>query len=360
MKIDKVNDEFIVDCTNNSKEERQQVYKFLVDNRNYQKSYLEEDYPVIVCNKKQNYSNWDSLEKYYTWVNSKKDISIYTFEKFEEMYLTKTYTIQKLRNAPIQIKVYSEEQAIKLAYAVGYDKDWKPYNAKYPIYCYLNEYNFPSWSYSEKERKDKPTIIKFNQIENFMESKKIIGYKLIKEYPNSKQLGYEEPYTTGKLSEYPEFWQPIYEEEYKVGDWITITEVDSPGWLNDTKQRTFQIENNPTSFKGGIYWRINGGKALHAKFRKATPEEIKNTQKTIVNMHSSNKGEFEIEVVDGKAYYRPENKHLPKKWIKDIINTFGEQGGINYPYKIEVESVKVGCMKGTRKEDWENVYKLLK
>jgi len=32
MKIDKVNDEFIVDCTNNSKEERRQVYKFLVDN----------------------------------------------------------------------------------------------------------------------------------------------------------------------------------------------------------------------------------------------------------------------------------------------------------------------------------------
>lgn len=39
MKIDKVNDEFIVDCTNNTTEERQQVYKFLVDNRNYEESY---------------------------------------------------------------------------------------------------------------------------------------------------------------------------------------------------------------------------------------------------------------------------------------------------------------------------------
>lgn len=35
MKIDKVNDEFIVDCTNNTTEEKQQVYKFLVDNRDY-------------------------------------------------------------------------------------------------------------------------------------------------------------------------------------------------------------------------------------------------------------------------------------------------------------------------------------
>ena len=49
--IDKINDEFIVDCTNNSKEERQQVYKFLVDNRNYDKGYLGNDFSIIVCNK---------------------------------------------------------------------------------------------------------------------------------------------------------------------------------------------------------------------------------------------------------------------------------------------------------------------
>lgn len=53
MKIDKINDEFIVNCTNNSKEERQEVYKFLVDNRNYNKDYLKENYPIIVCNKKK-------------------------------------------------------------------------------------------------------------------------------------------------------------------------------------------------------------------------------------------------------------------------------------------------------------------
>jgi len=46
MKIDKINDEFIVDCTNNSKEERQQVYKFLVDNRNYSR-YLFSEYCIF-------------------------------------------------------------------------------------------------------------------------------------------------------------------------------------------------------------------------------------------------------------------------------------------------------------------------
>ena len=44
-------------------------------------------------------------------------------------------------------------------------------------------------------------------------------------------------------------------------------------------------------------------------------EEIQQAQKTIVKMYFSNKGEFEIEVVAGKAYYKPENKELPKEWI---------------------------------------------
>ena len=157
--------------------------------------------------------------------------------------------------------------------------------------------------------------------------------------------------------------EAVYEESYKVGDWITITEVDSPGWLNDTPKRTFQIDGNPASFAGGTYWRINGGKALHAKFRKATLEEIQQEKQTI-QMYSSNKGMFEIEVVDGKAYYRPENKELPKEWIRDIINSYDDiliqqRNGVN-PYNVEIAGLHIGCMKDTRKEDWENVYKLLK
>jgi len=213
--------------------------------------------------------------------------------------------------------------------------------------------------------------------------KEIIGYKLIK--PEYEEVAIKiTGYVTGgksfinyKLQ--PEglfvealqkagvldlWFEPIYEEEYKVGDWITITEVNSSGWLNDTSKRTFQIDGNPTLFVGGTYWKIDGGKALHAKFRKATPEEIKNAQKTIIKMYSSNKGEFEIEVVDRKAYYRPENKELPKEWIRGIINSYDEiliqQRNVVNPYNIKIAGLHVGCYQNCRKEDWENVYKLIK
>ena len=46
--IDKINDEFIVDCNFNTTQERREVYKFLVDNRGYNPSYLKNDYPLII------------------------------------------------------------------------------------------------------------------------------------------------------------------------------------------------------------------------------------------------------------------------------------------------------------------------
>ena len=156
----------------------------------------------------------------------------------------KTYTIQELRNAPIQIKMYSEEQAIKLAYAAGYYTDWKPFNAKYPIYCYLTECECPSWNPSPL--KIKSTIIEFNQIKNFMENKKIIGYKLIKpEYRKAvakiveDQIDFLEEFfdnlflcnnlnafsiTNLEKARVLDLWfEAVYEEKYKVGDWIKVT-----------------------------------------------------------------------------------------------------------------------------------------
>ena len=174
------------------------------------------------------------------------------------------------------------------------------------------------------------------------------------------------------------WFEPVYEEEFKVGDWVTF-EVDkcvgrlsylkTANWDRNITVPIDSITYDSFKFNGDtmnkyaphVYW--SGASNSKEVFRKATPEEIeaaKAAKKQIIKMHSSNKGEFEIEIVDGKAYYRPENKELPKEWIKDIIDIFGEQGGMNYPYKLEVKSVKVGCMEGTRKEDWEKVYKLLK
>lgn len=55
-------EEFIVDCTNNSTEERVEVYKWLVETRSYCKSYLYNKYPVIVHNYVDGDSNYNSLE----------------------------------------------------------------------------------------------------------------------------------------------------------------------------------------------------------------------------------------------------------------------------------------------------------
>lgn len=45
------------------------------------------------------------------------------------------------------------------------------------------------------------------------EEKKIAGYVLIKEYPNSRKLGHFETSTTGDFSKHPDYWKPIYENE---------------------------------------------------------------------------------------------------------------------------------------------------
>lgn len=319
MKIDKINDEFIVNCTNNSKEERQQVYKFLVDNRNYSRYYLTNNYPIIVCNKKEMNSN------HYNTVDTQKafpNYPIYTFEQFKKMYVNannmKIYTIEELRNAPIQIRVYSGEQAIKLAYAAGYYTDWKPLNAKYPIYCYLDEQTHPSWN--PFPFKNKLTIIEFNQIKNFMENKKIIGYKLIK----------------------PEYTKAVC----AIEGYICFGENIRDGHV-------IFLENREEGFK-----KLQDAKVLDLWFEKVYEKE-----KQIVKMYSSNKGEFEIEVKDGKAYYRPENKHLPKEWIRDIINSYGNiliQKNVINPYNVEISSINVGCYHNCKKEDWEKVYELLK
>ena len=396
MNIDKINDEFIVDCTNNPKEERRQVYKFLVDNRDYGIHYLTNDYPIIACNKRSGQTNWDTLIQ-YNWFNAKKDIPVYTFEQFKEMYLNenKMYSIKDLEKRKngkcwvVQINTENEHKFLK-----SYFPEMTYYKSVLNGYivdmtnCGISEFcNYDGGDYNK---------ITINQIKEWnMENKKIIGYKLIKpEYKdaalkigdstgfntdnNNTQSYLKEDvllsYASRSIRNLKEagvldlWFEPVYEEEYKVGDWVF-------GEILGTS--LYNYEKNPVKILeiGGGYFRYDLDSVYSTSFskgeissryelkqitKKATSDEIKQAQKTIVNMHSSNKGEFEIEVVDGKAWYRKEDKELPKKWIKDIINIFGEQGGINYPYKIEVESVRVGCMEGTRKEDWENVYKLLK
>lgn len=91
MNLDKI--EFIVDCTNNSEEERKEVYKWLIETRNYDKSYyMDQNYPVIVCNFEEGFTNWEGLE---AAKNNFSNHPIYTFEQFKEKINQKQEILEK-------------------------------------------------------------------------------------------------------------------------------------------------------------------------------------------------------------------------------------------------------------------------
>jgi hypothetical protein len=78
-------DEFIVDCSNTTKEEKQEVFKFLVEYRNYCESYVNSDknhiFDIIVCNK----NGGDSLYSSISFAKSKyPNHKVYTFEEFKQ------------------------------------------------------------------------------------------------------------------------------------------------------------------------------------------------------------------------------------------------------------------------------------
>ena len=118
--------------------------------------------------------------------------------------------------------------------------------------------------------------------------------------------------------------------------------------------------NTICSDRNHIIKNLKEAKVLDIWFEPVYEEE-----KQIITMHSSNKGNFEIEVINGEAWYKPDNKLLPKEWIRDIINSFGEiiipfLKGDKNPYNVTISSLNVGCYHNCKKEDWEKVYKLLK
>lgn len=158
-----------------------------------------------------------------------------------------------------------------------------------------------------------------------------------------------------------EQWEAVYKEEFQVGDYV-ITE----GYSNNYDGRILKISkitsNNCCYFDiidGGSY-KKNHNFLISSILRKATPEEIEKAKKIVVKMHSSNKGEFEIEVINKKAYYRPENKEFTKGYIERILELFKTNCSLTHPYIINIDSVKIGCMEGVKKEDIQKVYDLIK
>lgn len=157
--------------------------------------------------------------------------------------------------------------------------------------------------------------------------KEIIGYKLIKP----------------KYRHAAEAIVSQYDPYYDFKKWDLNLEKDGDMFTKDSEQSK---------------WLKEAG-VLDLWF-----EPVYKQEKQTIQMYSSNKGMFEIEVVDGKAYYRPENKELPKEWIRNIINSYDDiliqqRNGVN-PYNVKIAGLHVGCYQNCKKEDWEKVYKLLK
>ena len=82
----------------------------------------------------------------------------------------------------------------------------------------------------------------------------------------------------------PVYTEPVY--RFKVGDVITITgDIDQNGWLNETKERTFKITEEPKAyFMGKLFtikslWGNRGGGLCAGQYRLATEAEIKKASK---------------------------------------------------------------------------------
>jgi len=85
--------EFIVDCTNNTIEERQEVYKWLVETRDYSEQYyLGNSYAVIVCRLESGDSNYNVLKEA---IKTYPNYPVYTFEKFKELIDKKEKNTEK-------------------------------------------------------------------------------------------------------------------------------------------------------------------------------------------------------------------------------------------------------------------------
>lgn len=100
-------EEFIVDCTNNSDEEKAEVYKWLVETRGYHRTYLNSTYDCIACNEVEGNSHWETL------TGAKQNFPehpVYTFEEFKIKYLEKKRRhVKRKRNERIDVGCFRED-----------------------------------------------------------------------------------------------------------------------------------------------------------------------------------------------------------------------------------------------------------
>ena len=155
------------------------------------------------------------------------------------------------------------------------------------------------------------------------------------------------------------WFEPVYKTTYKVGDWITVTHIDSieDHWLKSTTQRTFKLTKEPSMYLGGMCWSTkgNGGNGIKEEwFRLATPEEIKSLEEETFDM-----GGFKLTIKSFGIYHGTEDItdfcHRLFVFYSVIPNKFGKYDCI----PNEITFKKTGCENTTTKlSDWLNVHRI--
>jgi len=192
--------------------------------------------------------------------NSKYGESGYFFH-FEDVEIIKDmkkYTKNEILQQKLGVIFQTSEQSQKIAKFLGYDGEFKLGSVTGCIFM-NNSLNFPEWDSNIDWLKKENYItraIEFGQVD--FGNEKITGFKLIKEYPGSKKLGYFERFTTGEFLKYPEYWQPVYQEQTKEIEINYKKENTHPNIMESGK---VTIGKNLIKF-GGINTTINFLKEL--------------------------------------------------------------------------------------------------
>ena len=161
------------------------------------------------------------------------------------------------------------------------------------------------------------SIINKQENNNNME-RKIRGAFCIKDFPNNRfgvhskeYMGVDFIYNSESWKDYnptkyPEYWKIVYEEEFKVGDWISFySELDNCVYTSTIKEWT-----------SSSYCKLNNGlEPFKNLIRKATPEEIKNSQQKELYF-----GDVKFTIKKGNDYAETAYGKVTKEEIKKAID----------------------------------------
>lgn len=212
------------------------------------------------------------------------------------------------------------------------------------------------------------SLIKALKIKKMSNNKQIIGYKLIKQYPN-REIGETCRYNPSQNDLFflwdkddkiipqefqpdvtPDWFEPVYEEKftYKQGDYLYCKEdfQMNAGWIAYKKGRVYLADYNDSIVdeQNSTHTMPNtnyGGKTLSYYFRHATKEEVRqlyNSKKTLIIGTSL----IKVEVSKGKIV--TEGKTIDADNLSKLVHDMDGSKQYNLPWNVGFgSSVTIGC-----------------